>query len=464
MTINTTGLLEPQFKHVQRLIDSLYNNGFALDMSETGTGKTYAAAAVAREMNCPIVLICPKAVIPQWSKVLKSFELTTIVSINYEKIGRGNTKYMTWRNLQDLYKPWKEDAFDERPQFNFPRDSLVILDEGHRCKGAHSTNSQMMISLSEQGYKVLVSSATLATTPLEMKAVGYLSHLHRIYNFTDFCRAHGAFMLPQYGALSFDLSSDAARQGMMSLNEYLFDTRKCASRLTVDDFGDLFPESHIVADAYDLGVNSSKVQEAYEEMETEIARLDERSSNYSQHIFAIMMEARRKSELFKVPLFVEMIEDLYDEGKSVVIFLNFEDSVQAVVSRLRKMKKFDKELAFIVGGQHHKTRQADIEAFNSDSKRIMIANIKAGGIGISLHDLHGNYPRASIISPNFSAFELVQALGRVWRQGGKTKSYQNIVFAAGTIEEKACHRVQARIDNLSTLNDADLRDGVQMFG
>jgi superfamily II DNA or RNA helicase len=135
-----------------------------------------------------------------------------------------------------------------------------------------------------------------------------------------------------------------------------------------------------------------------------------------------------------------------------------------VVSRLRKMKKFDKELAFIVGGQHHKTRQADIEAFNSDSKRIMIANIKAGGIGISLHDLHGNYPRASIISPNFSAFELVQALGRVWRQGGKTKSYQNIVFAAGTIEEKACHRVQARIDNLSTLNDADLRDGVQMFG
>jgi superfamily II DNA or RNA helicase len=464
MTINTTGLLEPQFKHVQCLVDSIYTNGFAFDMSETGTGKTYAAAAVARELNCPIVLICPKAVIPQWSKVLKSFELTPLVAINYEKIGRGNTQHMQWRMLQDLYKPWKEDARDERPHFTFPKNSFVILDEGHRCKGAHSSNSQMMISLAEQGYKVLVSSATLATTPLEMKAVGYMARLHRIYNFTDFCREHGAFILPQYGALAFDNSSEIAKRGMMLLNEYLFDRCQCASRLTVDDFGTLFPESHIVADAYDLGPNSPKVQQAYEEMEAEIAKLDERASDYSQHIFAIMMEARRKSELCKVPLFVEMIEDLYDEGKNVVLFLNFQDSVDAVTSRLQKMRKFENQIAFIVGGQHHKTRQSDIDAFNSDRKRIMIANIKAGGIGISLHDLNGKYPRASIISPNFSAFELVQALGRVWRQGGKTKSYQKIVFAANTIEETACHKVQARIDNLSTLNDADLREGVQMFG
>ena len=61
MTINTTGLLAPQVPHVKRLVDSLYTNGFALDMSETGTGKSYAAAAVARELGCdstrPLVLV-----------------------------------------------------------------------------------------------------------------------------------------------------------------------------------------------------------------------------------------------------------------------------------------------------------------------------------------------------------------------------------------------------------------------
>lgn len=464
MQIDTTGLLEPQFKHVQRLVDSLYINGFALDMSETGTGKSYSAAAVAKNMNRPTVLICPKAVIPQWTKILKLFDVVPKVTINYEKIGRGNTEHMKWKKLPDPMVPWKEEVKSEQPEFKFQQDCLVILDEGHKCKGAHSSNSQMMVSLALQGYKVLVASATLATTPMEMKAVGFLTGLHKLYNFTDFCRCHGATLLPRYGALEFNLDSPEAKKGMMLLNQYLFDNRKCASRLTVDDFGALFPESHIVAEAYDLGANSPKVAAVYDEMEAEIAKLDERTENYSEHIFAIMMEARRKSELLKVPLFVEMLEDLYDEGKSVVLFLNFEDSVAAVTSRLNKMNKFKDQIGYIVGGQHHKARQKDIDDFNADNKRVMIANIKAGGVGISMHDLNGKHARASIISPNFSAFELVQALGRVWRQGGKTKSYQNIVFAAGTIEERACRRVQARINNLSTLNDADLRDGVKMFG
>ena len=463
MTINTTGLLGPQIQHVKRLVDSLYANGFALDMSETGTGKSYSAAAVAREMNRPVVLISPKTVLPQWKKIFKLFGIEPIEAINYEKIGRGNTKWMKWKKLPVPLLPWKEDAKTELPEFSFPRNALIVLDEGHKCKGNHTTNSLMMISLSLQGYKVLVASATLATTPIEMKAVGYLSGLHKLYNFNDFLRMHGAEWVGRWGAMTWDASSAAARKTMMLLNEYFFETRKCASRLTVDDFGALFPESHIVAEAYDLGANTSKVQAVYDEMEAELAKLDERAEGYSEHIFAIMMEARRKSELCKVPLFVDMMEDLYDEGKSVALFVNFQDTIDAIVKRLEKMGKFKDQIGYIVGGQNANVRQRDIDDFNADRKRIMVINIKAGGVGISLHDLNGKHARASIISPNFSAFELVQALGRVWRQGGLTKSYQNIVFAAGTIEEQACHRVQFRINNLSTLNDADLRDGIQMF-
>jgi superfamily II DNA or RNA helicase len=463
MPIDSTGLLPPQIPHVMKLVDSIYINGFALDMSETGTGKSYAAAAVARELNRPVVLICPKTVIPQWTKIFKIFSISPIVTINYELIGRGNTKWMKWKKLRDLTVPWKENVLDERPEFTFPRNALIILDEGHKCKGNHSSNSQMMISLADQGYKVLVSSATLATTPMEMKAVGFLSQLHKLYNFTDFCRTHGAQWVGRWGALQFDMASAEAKKSMMSLHAYLFDTRQCASRLTVDDFGALFPESRIVAEAYDIGSNTGKIQAAYDEMEAEIAKLDERTEGYSEHIFAIMMAARRKSELLKVPLFVEMLEDLYDEGKSVVLFLNFEDSVNAVVSRLSKSSRLKNKIGYIIGGQKAGIRQKDIEDFNADKKRIMVANIKAGGVGISLHDLNGNFPRASIISPNFSAFELVQAIGRVWRQGGKTTSYQRIVYASQTIEEQACRRVQARINNLSTLNDADLRAGISLF-
>jgi len=460
--INTTGLLGPQINHAKVLLDSLYINGFAMDMSETGTGKTYVAASIVREMNRPAVVICPKTIIPQWEKILRSFDIKATL-INYEKLGRGNTKWMKWKKLPDLMFPWKEDVKTEQPEFYFPRNALIILDEGHRCKGADTTNSWMMIALANQGYKTLVSSATIATTPLEMKAIGYLSQLHKLYNFPDFCRIHGGQWVGRWGAMTWDMASKEAQASMMALNGYFFRTRKCASRMTVDDFGDLFPESHIVAEAYDLGANEKKCQQVYDNMEAEIAKLDERTENYSAHVFAIMTKARRLAELCKVPLFVDMIEDLYDEGKSVVCFVNFTDTVDAIKNRLEKKKKFKDAIGYIVGGQSDKERQKDIEDFNADRKRITISNIKAGGIGISLHDLNGNFPRASIISPNFSAYELVQALGRVWRQGGLTKSFQRVVFAAKTIEEQACYRVQFRINNLSTLNDADMRAGISLF-
>lgn len=458
MTINTTGLLEPQFKHVQSLVDSLYTNGFAVDMSETGTGKTYAGAAVIREMNRPFVVICPKSVIHQWKKILAGFNLKADLLINYEKISRGNTNYMKWKKLPDPIQPYQENATREMPHFKFSSNTLVVLDEGHKCKGGDTSNSWMMIALKLQGYRVLVSSATVATSPLEMKAFGFLTNLHGLSNFRDFCRVHGAELMARYGAMSFNLSSNEGREGMLRLNEYLFKATKSASRMKVEDFGKEFPESHIVAEAYDLGSNESKIQSVYDDMESELAKLEEKSQNYSEHIFAVMMEARRKAELCKVPLFVDMVEDLYDEGKSVVLFLNFTDSVDAVVKRLEKMPKFKDQIGYIIGGQNDKKRVKDIEAFQADVKRVMVVNIAAGGTGVSLHDLNGKFPRASIISPNWSAYNMRQALGRVWRLEGKTKSYQRVVYAAKCIEENICHRVQGKLVCLDTLNDGDLAE------
>jgi superfamily II DNA or RNA helicase len=148
MQIDTTGLLEPQFKHVQTLVDSLYLNGVAVDMSETGTGKTYAAAAVIREMNRPFVVISPKSVLHQWEKILGSFKLKANVLINYEKLSRGNTKYMKWRKgMPDPVRPFQENATTELPIFNFDPNTLIVLDEGHKCKGNNTSNSWMMVRL-----------------------------------------------------------------------------------------------------------------------------------------------------------------------------------------------------------------------------------------------------------------------------------------------------------------------------
>lgn len=462
MKIDSTGLLKPQVEHVATLVDSLYLNGHAIDTSDTGCGKMYCAAAIAREVNVPAVIICPKSVIPQWEKVLKLFNVKLKALVNYEKLGRGSTRWMKWKKGEpDPLNPFKPDATAEIPVFTFPRNCLVIMDEGHRCKGVNTSNMWMMVALKLQGYHVLVSSATVACSPLDMKAFGYLTNMHALYDFADFCRLHGAEWTGRFGSMTWDMVSKKATEAMQALHNYLYKETKCTSRMTVESFGKLFPESHVVAEAFDMGSNQGKLESVYAEMEYELAQLEKKSENYSEHIFAVMMKARRMAELCKVPFFAEKARELYDEGKSVCIFVNFEDTVDSIRKRLIDTWKIpESEVGFIIGGQNAKVRQADIDGFNADTKRVLVINIAAGGTGISLHDLNGNFPRASIISPNWSAQNLRQALGRIWRQGGLTKSYQLIVYGANTIEEGICRRVQAKLNCLDTLNDGDLAEHV----
>ncbi len=58
--------------------------------------------------------------------------------------------------------------------------------------------------------------------------------------------------------------------------------------------------------------------------------------------------------------------------------------------------------------------------------------------------------------PGYRADSLRQALGRIHRDGAKSKSIQYIVFAAGTVEEKVKRRVDAKLHRLDLLNDGDL--------
>jgi superfamily II DNA or RNA helicase len=445
--MNVDLLLAPQREHAVNLLNSLYVNGVASDQSETGTGKTYVAAWIAKYLNSPVVIVCPKVVIPAWTKVLSYFGIKAHCLINYEKLIRGNTEHLSFKDGRDA------SASDYI--INFPKNSLVILDEVHKCKSGTSKNSDFLIKLKMDGYKTLLLSATTATNPLEMKAFGFATTLHNLVNYRHFITDSGAYV-GRFGGYQIDLGSQRTVEAMANIHNRLFNEYKVSSRMTRKMFDKIFPDNHVMAECFDMGTNTDKINRVYQQMESELAALEESSVNYSQHHFAIMTKARRMAELLKVPTMVEMIEDWFDEGISPVVFVNFTDTVEAIIKQLSKNRKFDGLIAKIVGGQTDKVRQADIEGFQNDTKRIMIANLAAGNAGVSLHDLNGNFARGAIISPSYSAINLLQALGRIHRAEGKTKCIQKIMFADKTIEVDACKRVQCKLNNLEALNDGDL--------
>ena len=139
-----------------------------------------------------------------------------------------------------------------------------------------------------------------------------------------------------------------------------------------------------------------------------------------------------------------MTTDLIGQGKSVVVFMNFRDSVERLASQLNCAK--------IVGGQPDNERQNAIDDFQMDIKRVLVVNIAAGGTGLSLHDIHGVYPRVSLINPTFAAKDHVQALGRIHRNGAKSHALQKILVAAGSVEETVVKAIKRKIKNLNTLH------------
>ena len=452
MKLNFDGLLEPQKTHSLKLLNSLHLNGFAFDASPTGTGKTYCASWIAKNYGANVVVICPKSVQKNWFDTLKSFGLENPIVITFERLVRGNTEYYSYdmsayRNRKNW---WKSEGLT----VNFPPNSLVIMDEVHKAKGQKSLSGECLVAIKNAGHKLLMLSASAATNVTEMKAFGYATLLHSGYGFFNFCKSNGVDF-NRFGFASWDADLRKCKEGMNRIHNTLFNLLNCASRMNRKDFGNIFPDNQVIADGFDLGTNTAKLKEVYNEMEAELSQLDISSQGYKEHHFAIIMKARRNSELLKVPAMVTWIEDMYAEGVSPVVFVNFRETMEAIIKRLDN-SKYSGKIATIVGGQSEKVRNNEIEQFQSDTKRICLVMIAAGAASVSLHDLNGNYPRHTLVNPSFSAINTLQSLGRCHRANGKTPVIQRFFFANGVgIEERMRQRVSMRLDNLDSLNDGD---------
>ena len=441
---NIDGLRKFQISNVSKLCASILENKAALDGSDTGAGKTYTAVGVARELEMDIAVVCPKAVIASWNKVIKNhFKMKPVFVLNYESVKTGKYKEIgTWKKIS-------RTSNREYFQWNIPKNTLLIFDESHRLKGHGTQNSEIAIAAKKQGYKILCCSATNAINPIELKTVGFITGLYKSGKWTQFLRDHGC----EQGRFGWEFSGD--KDVLRKLHADLFLDR--GVRVKREDI-EGFPDSEVIAEAYNIDEQSEKeLKKIYEEMEKELKYLQAQCKNtkeYKINAMTIMLRARQQAELIKVPLFVEMAEDAIENGMSVVLFVNFSETVRALSKRL--------DTNCVVWGENKgNERERHIEEFQADKKRAIIVNIKAGGAGLSLHDLNGNYPRISLISPTPSAVDLRQALGRVWRDGGKTKSLQKIVFAANTVEEEVCEKVKLKLTNLDTINDGDVSIGTE---
>lgn len=429
-------LYDWQEDHTDKLVTSLKKHGVAKDGSDTGTGKTVVALECAKRLGLTPFVIAPKSVLSSWKEWhVKFFPLIEEPMIlNYEKLRMGRTPYLekTGRRVR-----WRLN----------PKKILVIFDEVHRCKGDKSLNGKMLAAAKTAGLKTLMLSATACSNPTEMKAMGYALGMHKYTDWWQWCLRHGC-RRGFFGGLEF--RND--RKTLNYLHESMYGVEGKGGRIRIADLGDAFPETLITADSYDVA-DPGEIDKVYEDMRDELDTLAERASEDDDSPLVAQLRARQRVELLKVPIFVELAKDAHEAHNSVVIFVSFRQTLEALSDRL--VDDAD-GLVTIHGDQSGEDRAEVIRLFQSNEARVCVCMIQAGGTGLSLHDEAGGHPRISLISPTFSAIELRQALGRVHRANGKSKSVQKIIFAAGTVEDRVAAAVRRKLNNLDMINDGEL--------
>lgn len=437
------GLRLWQVESVAKLCSVIDKWGCGIDGSDVGVGKSYIACGVARELDMDILIVCPKAVMESWRRVIVNhFKMKTklIGIINYEllRMGRSDSMIASYvKNRKTHVKEFK---------WKIPKSTLIIWDESQKLKGATTKNSEVCLKALKDGYKMLFCSATNATNPLELRTVGMsLKLFENNRQYYTWLYAHGVTKG------RFGLQFNGNKEVLKKLHKDIFVNR--GTRLSRDTIPN-FPESQIIAECYDMEEEAQhKINGIYDEMESELAKLKnkvKKEKNDSASELTAILRARQKVELVKVPLFVEMVEEALENNMSVVLFANFTETITALSKRLNTT-------CIVNGVVSDIDRQQNIDDFQADKQRVILVNIAAGGAGLSLHDLNGNHPRIALISPSYSAVQMRQATGRVWRDSAKTKSIQKIVFVAKTVEERVCNSVNEKLKNMDLLNDGDLK-------
>jgi SNF2 family DNA or RNA helicase len=224
---------------------------------------------------------------------------------------------------------------------------------------------------------------------------------------------------------------------------------KYASRISIKELGDKFPQNNIIVDDYDDD-NFKLIDEEYNKIKEYYKKLDEKQDKSNKaNVLVDISFSRQKIELYKIEIIIDLTYQYIQNNYSIVIFVNFHNTLE-MLSNLLDTK------CVVHGKQTFEERKDNIKRFQKNIDKIIICNICAGGQSINLHDIHGDHPRVSLIVPSYSSTQLVQALGRIHRAGSKTPATQRIIFCSNTVEEHIAKKLKEKVNNLSNLNDTDL--------
>jgi len=168
--------------------------------------------------------------------------------------------------------------------------------------------------------------------------------------------------------------------------------------------------------------------------------------------FSKLMKVRQVVAEEKIENTIELAENILEQGKKVIIFTNFTDTLNKIHSH------FGKQSVYLDGSCSNAQRQYAVDQFQTNDKvKVFVGNLKAAGVGITLTSAE-----AVIMNDlSFVPGDLSQAEDRAYRYGQKNSVSVYYPLFENTIEKIIYDMVNTKKHNIETvmgdnLNSADI--------
>ncbi len=405
----------PPLSHQKEAIEKLVGSRRFILADDMGLGKTTSTIIAALETGAKkILIICPASLKINWEREIANYSDRPCYIAEGKKFStESDFVIVNYDILKNFHDP-KDKENSLLIQSNF---ELVILDEAHMVSNAQAQRTKIINNFVKDIKRVWL----LTGTPMTSRPMNYYNLLSIIES--PVAQNWMAYAIRYCQGFQFRAGNRKIWNvtGASNLEELRDRTSKQILRRLKEQVLDL-PEK-IITPVY-LRTSSKEYKDLMGEYYDWLENKKEESSSLTIQ-FSKIMKVRKVIANEKVKETIEFVQNIIDQGKKVIIFTNFTDTLQLIHNH------FGKESVYLDGSCNKVQRQYAVDQFQENEKvKVFVGNLKAAGVGLTL-------TAAEVVIMNDLSFvpaEHAQAEDRAYRYGQKNNVLVYYPIFENTIE------------------------------
>jgi len=407
--------VRPPLNHQKEAVQKLVENKKFILADDMGLGKTTSTIIAALETGAKkILIICPATLKINWKREIENY---TDKSIFIAEGKNFSTEHDFVIINYDIIKNFHDIKKKSESQINNANFDLVVVDEAHYIKNPQAQRTKLINDIVKKVDRLWL----LTGTPMTSRPIDYYNLLSLVDS--PVAKNWMAYVIRYCSGYQFRVGPRKVWNvmGASNLEELRDRTSSLLLRRLKEDVLDL-PDK-IITPVY-LRLKSKE----YEELMGEYYNWYEKNPEESKSLtvqFTKLTKVRQIIADEKTNQTIELAENILEQGKKVIIFCNFTNSLNKICEH------FGKSAVKLDGSMSKPERQLAVDQFQENEKiTVFVGNIKAAGVGITLTSAE-----AVIMNDlSFLPSDHSQAEDRAYRYGQKNNVLVYYPIFENTIE------------------------------